>query len=83
VSILHSRIIRHGGQQPGNGHPGPAVMPETPHVMPLALVSYQWGTGYYQDLYPSQLASGDVNAVPLAVTMRGPWGEVMPAGRFP
>jgi hypothetical protein len=81
VSILHSRIVRHGGQ----GVTAPTLpygTRATPMVMPLAVVSYNWGTGYYQDLYPSPPATGDVNAVPIAATMKGPWGEVMPAGHL-
>jgi hypothetical protein len=49
-------------------------------VMPLALVDYgPAGTGSYQDMHA--LATGDVNAVPLAVVAPGSFGKVVPSGR--
>jgi len=49
-------------------------------IMPLALVRYYAGTGYYESLHPSQPATGDVNAVPLASVTPGTFGKVVPAG---
>lgn len=83
MSVLHSRIIRHGGQ----GNMGlalqnhhPAGTRATPMVMPLARVTYLAGTGFYETIYPSPPAAGDPNAVPLATVAPGVWGHVIPAG---
>jgi hypothetical protein len=49
-------------------------------VMPMALVEYDnMGGGSYQDLHA--VATGDVNAVPVAVVAPGTWGKVAPSGR--
>jgi hypothetical protein len=49
-------------------------------AMPLALVSYGGaGTGSYQDMHA--LATGDVNAVPLAAVAPGTFGTTAPSGR--
>jgi hypothetical protein len=48
--------------------------------MPLALVEYGGAGARYQDLHV-QPATGDVNAVPLAVVAPGSFGMVVPAGR--
>ncbi|HWM96717.1 MAG TPA: hypothetical protein VNO54_06635 [Streptosporangiaceae bacterium] len=49
-------------------------------VMPLALVHYAGTAASYQDLH-CMPASGDVNAVPLAVVAPGSFGKVAPSGR--
>lgn len=81
MSVLRNRIISQPsitGTGPAYTHP--AGTNATPMVMPLALVDYGGaGTGSYQDLHA--LATGDVNAVPLAVVAPGVFGKVVPAGR--
>jgi hypothetical protein len=81
VSVLRNRIISQGTAG-GPAYTHPAVTSATPTVMPLALVDYGGpGAGaMYQDLHVVQ-ASGDVNAVPLAVVAPGSFGMVVPAGR--
>lgn len=79
MSILHSRIVAHGGQgQTAATHP--VGTPATQMVMPMALVTYAGSTGYYESLYPSPPATADPNHVPLASTTEGTWGRVVPAG---
>jgi hypothetical protein len=80
VSILHSRIVRHGGQG-GTVTLHPYGTPATPMVMPHWEVDWNHGTGVYRDLSPALPATGDVNAVPLASVAPGTWGAVHPAGR--
>jgi hypothetical protein len=79
VSVLRDRIIGQSGN-PGAGGTHPYGTRVTPMVMPLALVTYDGisGEGTYQDLHA---ATGDVNAVPLAVVAPGTWGTVRAAGR--
>ena len=80
MSVLRNRIIKShtaSAEQPDYTHPSGTSA--TPMVMPLALVSYGGaGTGSYQDMHA--LATGDVNAVPLAVVAPGTFGKVVPAG---
>lgn len=85
MSILHSRIVQHGGdhrqaQAAAKGF-HPYGTPQTPMVMPHHEVMLTAGTGLYQDLYPVQPATGDVNAVPFAALAPGSFGTVHPAGR--
>lgn len=80
VSVLRDRIIT------GNtmAHPGPEIMPATPHTMPLALVEYDGMNSFYNELAPSwngAPATGDVNAVPTSALMARSMGAVVPAGR--
>jgi hypothetical protein len=80
VSVLRNRILAQdlpGG--PAYSHPWGTQM--TPMVMPLALVDYGGAGARYQDLHV-QPATGDVNAVPLAVVAPGSFGTVIPAGRI-
>jgi hypothetical protein len=78
VSVLRNRIIgQHACIGPQGSHPAGTDM--TPMVMPLALVDYGPVTSTYQDMHP-QGATGDVNAVPLAVVMPGTFGKVVRAG---
>ena len=78
VSVLRSRIVSQGTGGPEYTHPSGTSA--TPMVMPLALVDYgPAGTGSYQDMHA--LATGDVNAVPLAVVAPGSFGKVVPSGR--
>jgi hypothetical protein len=80
VSVLRNRILRQTAAPAGPDYSHPAGTSATPMVMPLALVDYGGaGTGSYQDLHA--LASGDVNAVPLAVIAPGSFGKTVPAGR--
>lgn len=79
MSVLRNRILaqdRPGG--PAYTHPPGTEM--TPTVMPLAMVDYGGAGARYQDLHV-QPATGDVNAVPLAVVAPGRFGKVVPAGR--
>jgi hypothetical protein len=77
VSVLRNRIL---GEDPGPDYSHPAGTSATPMEMPLALVSYGGaGTGSYQDMHA--LATGDVNAVPLAVVAPGSFGRVVASGR--
>lgn len=80
MSVLRNRIIKAhtaGAEQPAYSHPSGTGA--TPMVLPLALVEYGGaGTGSYQDMHA--LATGDVNAVPLAVVTPGTFGKVVPAG---
>jgi hypothetical protein len=79
VSVLRNRIIaKH--VVPDAGHTHPSITAMTPTVMPLALVDYGGAGATYQDLHV-QPATGDVNAVPMAVVMPGTFGKVVPAGR--
>jgi len=80
MSILHSRIIAHGGQGNATAATHPAGTRATLMVMPLAQVTYSAGTGYYESLYPSPPATADPNHVPLASVTQGTWGRVVPAG---
>jgi hypothetical protein len=84
VSVLRNRIIAKYDDEDGSmtcpayTHPGGTAA--TPMVMPLALVEYGGaGTGTYQDMHA--LATGDVNAVPLAVVAPGSFGRVVASGR--
>jgi hypothetical protein len=78
MSVLRSRIVNHGMM--GTPHyTHPSATSATPMVMPLALVSYGGAGATYQDLH-LQPATGDVNAVPLAVVAPGSFGMVVPAG---
>ena len=81
MSVLRNRIIKahtNDAEAPGYSHPSGTAA--TPMVMPLALVQYGGaGTGSYQDMHA--LATGDVNAVPLAVVAPGSFGKVVPSGR--
>lgn len=81
MSILRNRIIaQHSDPGAGPDYSHPHGTTATPMVMPLALVEYGGaGTGSYQDMHA--LATGDVNAVPLAVVAPGSFGKVVPAGR--
>ena len=79
MSVLRNRIIN----QPFGGGPDyshPSGTSATPMVMPLALVDYGGAGATYQDLH-MQPATGDVNAVPLAVVAPGSFGTVVPAGK--
>ena len=79
MSVLRDRIVSQGGIG-GPAYTHPSVTGATPMVMPLALVEYGGaGTGSYQDMHA--LATGDVNAVPLAVVAPGSFGKVVAAGR--
>jgi hypothetical protein len=79
VSVLRNRILtQHLPGGPAYAHPPGTEM--TPLVMPLALVDYGGAGARYQDLH-AQPATGDVNAVPLAVVAPGSFGTVVPAGR--
>lgn len=83
MSILHSRIIAHGGQgrsQQATSGNHPVGTRATPMIMPSFKVHYDAGTGYYQTISPAYPATGDVNAVPLATLEPGSWGKVAPAG---
>jgi len=81
VSVLRNRIIRkHMTPAAGPAWSHPSGTAATPMVMPLALVQYGGaGAGSYQDMHA--LATGDVNAVPLAVVTPGSFGRVVPSGR--
>jgi hypothetical protein len=78
-SLLHQRLITPGGTAPASWHPYGTKA--TPMLMPLAEVAYHQGLGTYDELYPSPPATGDPNAVPLAVVAPGTWGTVRAAGR--
>lgn len=81
MSVLHRRLAAGPQMAAGSWHPyGTAA---TPMIMPVAHIAYGSGTGTYADLYPSVPATGDVNAVPLAVVAPGSWGNVVAAGRKP
>jgi hypothetical protein len=78
MSILRDRILtQHIPGGPEYAHPSGTSA--TPTVMPLALVDYGGAGATYQDLHVVP-ATGDVNAVPLAVTAPGSFGTVVPAG---
>lgn len=79
MSVLRNRILTQSSDGgPDYFHPGGTEA--TPMLMPLALVDYGGaGTGSYQDMHA--LATGDVNAVPLAVVAPGSFGKVVPSGR--
>ena len=79
MSVLRNRIVAqpHGG---GPQYSHPSGTSATPMVMPLAMVDYAGSTASYHDLH-AQPASGDVNAVPLAVMAPGSFGKVVPSGR--
>jgi hypothetical protein len=80
VSVLRNRIIRQTAAPGSPDYTHPAGTSATPMMMPLALVDYgPAGTGSYQDMHA--LATGDVNAVPLAVVAPGSFGKVVPSGR--
>jgi hypothetical protein len=85
MSVLHSRIITHAGTgapaRAAQGGYHPYGSQATPMVMPLATVTYEAGTGFYDELYPSQPATADPNHVPMATIANGQHGEVRPAGR--
>jgi hypothetical protein len=79
VSVLRDRIVAQPhGSYPQYAHPhGTAA---TPMVMPLALVHYDETSSQYNDLH-AMPATGDVNAVPLAVVAPGTFGKVVQSGR--
>jgi hypothetical protein len=79
MSILRNRIISQGAVG-GPIYTHPSGTAATPMMMPLALVDYGGAGATYQDLHV-QPATGDVNAVPLAVVAPGSFGMVVPAGR--
>jgi len=87
MSVLHARIVKHGGQGQVLHGPGVAVhpyaTPATPMVMPAAEYHYlhTGGVGFYQSIYPSVVATGDPNAVPYPAFTAGATGGVVPAGR--
>lgn len=84
MSVLHARIVRHGGQgtaaqAAGENHPygtGQTIM-----VNPAWAVHYDGTVGYYQTLYPSMVASADPNHVPIATMSAGGFGTTVPAGQ--
>jgi hypothetical protein len=84
VSVLRNRVIAKYADAtevsttPAYSHPhGTAA---TPMLMPLALVDYGGaGTGSYQDMHA--MATGDPNAVPMAVVAPGTFGKVVASGR--
>ena len=79
MSVLRNRIVSQAADTgPEFSHPGGTSA--TPMVMPLAAVHFEGLTASYHDLHP-MLASGDVNAVPLAVMAPGSFGKVVPSGR--
>lgn len=78
MSVLRDRIMTQGTAGPGYFHPYGTRA--TPMVMPLALVDYTGGMASYQDLH-AHGATGDVNAVPLAVVAPGTFGKVAASGR--
>lgn len=78
-SLLQQRLVTPAGTAAAAWHP--YGTPATPMVMPVARVEYNGGHGFYDELYPSARASGDVNAVPLATVAPGTWGTVRAAGR--
>lgn len=78
-SLLQQRLITPGGTAPRDWHPYGTRA--TPMLIPLAAVTYQQGQGLYDELYPSPPATGDPDAVPLAVTAPGTWGTVRASGR--
>jgi hypothetical protein len=79
VSVLRNRII--GQSAPGGpDYSHPAGTSATPMMMPLAVVDYAGTSAYYQDAHCLP-ATGDVNAVPMAVLAPGSFGKVAPAGR--
>lgn len=80
MSVLHSRIVQQGGQGTRAAQ-HPWGTGQTLLVTPAHAITYQAGTGYYQTIYPSQVATGDVNAVPVAVFTEGGYGPAVPAGR--
>jgi hypothetical protein len=78
VSVLRERIVADAAPGPEYTHPyGTSA---TPMVMPLARVTYGPIASQYEDMHPLP-ASGDVNAVPMAVVAPGPFGKVVPSGR--
>jgi len=78
MSVLRDRIMTQGQAGPEYTHP--AGTHATPMVMPLAHVDYTGNMASYQDLH-AYGATGDVNAVPLAVMAPGTFGKVAPSGR--
>ena len=78
MSILRKRIITQGANM-GPAYTHPYGTRATPMVMPLAAVDYTGNTAAYHDLHA--MATGDVNAVPLAVVAPGTFGKVVPSGR--
>lgn len=78
MSVLRDRIMTQGIAGPAYSHP-PGTS-ATPMVMPLAHVDYTGNMASYQDLH-AWGATGDVNAVPLAVMAPGTFGKVVPSGR--
>lgn len=78
-NLLHERLVTPAGT--GSAGWAPYGTQATLMTMPLARVEYNQGHGFYDELYPSQPATGDVNAVPLAVVAPGTWGTVKAAGR--
>lgn len=78
MSVLHERIMTQGTGGPQYSHPGGTKA--TPMVMPLAIVHYEDMMASYHDLHAFG-ATGDVNAVPMAVVAPGTFGKVVPSGR--
>lgn len=79
MSLLQQRLITTPGTGSQSFHPYGTG--DTPMVVPLAEISFNRGHGFYNELYPSPEATGDVNAVPMAVVAPGTWGKVKAAGR--
>jgi hypothetical protein len=79
VSVLRDRVVAQPhGSSPEYSHPHGTSA--TPMEMPLALVEYDEAGTRYHDLH-SMPATGDVNAVPLAVVAPGTFGKVVQSGR--
>ena len=80
MSVLRSRIVS------GNTmatHQAVAGLPATPHVMPLAVVTYAPSVTWYNEIWYQPPATGNWNAVPVATLVKGSMGAVVPvpAGR--
>lgn len=78
-SLLSQRLSTPAGTGAASFHPYGTG--QTPMIMPMAEIKYTPLVGYYNELYPSLPATGDVNAVPLATVAPGTWGTVKAAGR--
>ena len=82
VSVLRSRIVS-GNTMATSTRVAVGSLATTPHVMPLAIITYAPSVTWYNEIWYQPPATGNWNAVPVKTLMRGSMGAVVPvpAGR--
>lgn len=82
MSVLRSRILT-GNAMATSTRAAVGNLAATPHVMPLAVVTYQPSVTWYNEIWYQPPATGNWNAVPVKTLMERSMGAVIPvpAGR--